>query len=47
MGGGRSGRFWGAPIFGRNLENTAFFHQKDAKIEAPSETSSQQTCNDG
>ena len=28
MGGGRNGRFWGAPILAKTLENTAFFHKK-------------------
>ena len=25
MGSGRNGRFWGAPILAKTLENTAFF----------------------
>ena len=28
MGGGWNGRFWGAPILAKTLENTAFFHKK-------------------
>ena len=28
MGGGRNGRFWGAPFFGQNLANTAFLNEK-------------------
>ena len=28
MGGGRKGRFWGAPTLAKTPENTAFFHKK-------------------
>ena len=28
MGGGRRGRFWGAPILAKTLENTAFFQNR-------------------
>ena len=35
MGGGRNGHFWGAPIFGQTLKNTAFFHKKVQNRGAP------------
>ena len=35
MGGGRNGRFWGAPIFGQNPEKYSILPPKDAKSGCP------------
>ena len=36
MGGGRNGRFWGAPIFGQNLgKHSVFLHRKMQNRGAP------------